>query len=192
MRIQFFGLLLLIGAMLSPTALAHKIIYEGPEIKRWSKMEKDDEGKPKEVKYMTIDGIMVHEDDPAIEPQPPVVTPGTASTQDQVGTPPSDAIVLFDGSSLEGWTDTKGKKSKWILDDGALSPTKDSGMIQTREKFGSCQLHIEWATPKKKESSGQGRGNSGVFPHGAVRSANPGQLSEPHLSGWPGGCIVWA
>ena len=146
---------------LSPLSVA--VEYDGPEIKRWTKMEKDDKGEMKEVKYMTIDGIMVHEDDPKIQPQPTVVTPGTESSPEKAGTAPSDAIVLIDGSSLKGWTDTKGKKTKWKLDNGALSPTKDSGMIQTRQKFGSCQLHLEWATPSKTEGSGQGRGNSGVF-----------------------------
>lgn len=162
MKIQAIGIVL-IATLCSTSALAHKVIYEGPEVKRWTKTEKNDKGEDKEVKFMTIDGIMVHEDDPKIQPQPTVVTPGTESTPSTPGTAPSDAIVLFDGSSLDGWTDTQGKKTKWILSDGALSPTKDSGYIQTREKFGSCQLHIEWATPKKKEGSGQGRGNSGVF-----------------------------
>ncbi|MEI6525482.1 MAG: DUF1080 domain-containing protein, partial [Planctomycetota bacterium] len=50
-----------------------------------------------------------------------------------------------------------------ILTEGALSPTKASGMIQSKQEFGSCQLHIEWATPKEVKGDGQGRGNSGVF-----------------------------
>src|SRR5204862_3011448 len=33
----------------------------------------------------------------------------------------------------------------------------------TKDSFGDCQLHIEWATPSKVEGSSQGRGNSGVF-----------------------------
>jgi hypothetical protein len=32
-------------------------------------------------------------------PLPAVVDPGTASTQDQPGVPPSDATVLFDGAN---------------------------------------------------------------------------------------------
>ncbi|HOH29182.1 MAG TPA: DUF1080 domain-containing protein, partial [Candidatus Hydrogenedentes bacterium] len=52
---------------------------------------------------------------------------------------------------------------KWLVTDRAMSPVKDSGMIQTKQEFGSCQLHLEFATPKTPEGEGQGRGNSGVF-----------------------------
>jgi prepilin-type processing-associated H-X9-DG protein len=38
-----------------------------------------------------------------------------------------------------------------------------AGGIQTRESFGDCQLHIEWAAPARVEGDSQGRGNSGVF-----------------------------
>ena len=33
-------------------------------------------------------------------PQPPIVQPGTPSTPDRPGAPPSDAVVLFDGKGL--------------------------------------------------------------------------------------------
>ena len=33
----------------------------------------------------------------------------------------------------------------------------------TKQEFGDIQLHIEWRSPLKVESEGQGRGNSGVF-----------------------------
>jgi len=96
-------------------------------------------------------------------PAPPVVAPGTASTQDKAGKAPSDAIVLFDGTDLSNWTDTKGNPSKWIAKDGYMECVKDSGYIQSKRKFGSCQLHVEFATPSVVKGSGQGRGNSGVF-----------------------------
>ncbi len=138
--------------------------FDKPVIERWTAVEKNDKGQDETVHYMTIDGIMVHETDPAKQPQPRIVTPGTESTQEVPGTPPSDAIVLFDGKDLSNWTSTKeGEPTKWILKDGAMSPTKDSGMIRSKQHFGSCQLHVEWATPKEVKGNGQGRGNSGVF-----------------------------
>ncbi|MEJ2703479.1 MAG: DUF1080 domain-containing protein [Sedimentisphaerales bacterium] len=96
-------------------------------------------------------------------PAPPVITPGTASTPDQAGTAPSDAVVLFDGKDLSQWTDTKGNPSKWIVRDGYMESVKGAGYIQSKPKFGSCQLHVEFATPSRVTGTSQGRGNSGVF-----------------------------
>ncbi len=79
------------------------------------------------------------------------------------GRPPSDAIVLFDGSSLDNWESVKGEPTQWRLADGALESVKGAGYIRTKESFGDCQLHIEWAAPANVEGQGQGRGNSGVF-----------------------------
>jgi hypothetical protein len=143
-------------------AFAHADDLSKPVVKRWSKMEKNDKGEMEEVKYMTIDGIMVHETDPTIQPPPPVVTPGPATNLPTP--PPADATILFDGKDLANWTSTKeGEATKWILQNGTMSPTKDSGMIRSKQEFGSCQLHVEFATPPKPEGEGQGRGNSGVF-----------------------------
>jgi hypothetical protein len=96
-------------------------------------------------------------------PQPPVVAPATASTQDQVGKPPSDATVLFDGKDLSQWGSMDGSPTKWITRDGYMECAKGSGYTRTLQNFGDCQLHIEWATPVPGEGEGQGRGNSGVF-----------------------------
>ncbi len=96
-------------------------------------------------------------------PAPAVISPGTESTRSEQGEAPSDAIVLFDGKDLSEWTDTKGDPTKWIMGDGYMEPVKDSGYIQSRRKFGSCQLHVEFATPSTVKGSGQKRGNSGVF-----------------------------
>lgn len=139
-------------------------VFDTPVIERWTVMEKDDKGEDKEVVYMKIDGVMVHETDPALQPPPPSVTPGTASSPKQAGAAPSDAVVLFDGRSLEGWmSDKDNAPTKWVVKDGAMMPTADSGMIQTKQEFGSCQLHLEFATPREVSGEGQGRGNSGVF-----------------------------
>ncbi len=81
------------------------------------------------------------------------------------GLPPSDAIVLFDGTekTFANWCDKKGEPTKWKLVDGTLESVKGAGYISTKQAFGDCQLHLEWASPKKVEGFGQGRGNSGVF-----------------------------
>lgn len=155
------ALLVIFAFSVTPGALAD---FDKPVIKEWSQTEKNEQGRDTKVYYLTIDGIMCHEEDPAKQPPPPVVTPGTCSTQDQPGTAPSDAVVLFDGKDLENWTSTsQGKPTKWVVKDGAMMPTPGSGMIRSKQQFGSCQLHVEWATPAKIEGEGQGRGNSGVF-----------------------------
>ena len=96
-------------------------------------------------------------------PQPRQINPGTVTPRDVPGTPPSDAIVLFDGTNLDEWEDGKGNPPKWTLGDGYFECGKKSGTIRTRQKFGSVQLHIEWASPSEVKGSSQGRGNSGVF-----------------------------
>ncbi len=97
-------------------------------------------------------------------PQPPVIDPGTPSTQEQPGESPSDAIVLFrDADDLEKWSSMDGGEAKWIAKDGYMEAVKGAGYIRTKEGFGDCQLHVEWATPLPVEGKGQGRGNSGVF-----------------------------
>ena len=112
-------------------------------------------------------------------PRPKVMTPPTASTDAQAGTPPSDAIVLFDGKSLAAWLregrDSATKQplttpAAWPVRDGYMEvPTRSAGSrgsIVTREEFGSCQLHIEFATPAEVSGTSQGRGNSGIMLHG--------------------------
>ena len=97
-------------------------------------------------------------------PQPPRVTPGSFSTPGQA---PSDAIVLFDGTAatLSQWEADKNppEPTKWVVQDGAMQCVPGSGYIRTKEQFGDCQLHVEWAAPTKVEGNSQGRGNSGVF-----------------------------
>ena len=95
---------------------------------------------------------------------PPVVKPGTYGNPDRVGKPPSDAIVLFDGSSFDQWESTKGGEVKWKLIDRAMEVVRGTGTIQTKEKLGYGQYHVEWRTPEEVKGSGQGRGNSGFFP----------------------------
>ncbi len=96
-------------------------------------------------------------------PRPVVVGPGTASTQDKPGIPPSDAVVLFDGTDLSLWRSTDGSPARWPVRDGYMETRPGTGPIHTHFGFGDCQLHVEWAAPVPAKGSGQGRGNSGVF-----------------------------
>lgn len=100
-------------------------------------------------------------------PQPKIVTPGTFSSQATPGQPPSDAIVLFDGTeaSLANW-EPGGKpkdNKRWVAIGGALQCTPGAGTLQTKAHFGDCQLHVEWAAPTEIKGRSQGRSNSGVF-----------------------------
>ncbi len=110
----------------------------------------------------------IHDDN---RPQPPRVEPGTFSSQQTPGQPPSDAVVLFDGSpeSLKNWiSDKDGEATKWIVQDGSFQCVPGSGYVRTKAEWGDCQLHVEWSAPAKVEGNSQGRGNSGIFPMGQV------------------------
>jgi 3-keto-disaccharide hydrolase len=96
-------------------------------------------------------------------PLPPIIEPGTPSTQDAPGRPPSDAVVLFDGKDLSQWLGADGQPAKWKVADGYLEVLPHSGFIHTRQAFGDCQLHVEFAEPVPAVGESQGRGNSGVF-----------------------------
>jgi hypothetical protein len=81
------------------------------------------------------------------EPKP--IDPGP------VGGPPADAVVLFDGKDMSAW---KGA-DKWEIKDGYGIARSAA---TTKQHFGDCQLHVEWASPLPVKGSGQGRGNNGV------------------------------
>jgi hypothetical protein len=84
--------------------------------------------------------------------EPPIVTPGATDPS-----PPSDAVILFDGKDLSHWKNA----SNWKVEDGAMVAGR--GMVTSQEVFGDCQVHLEWSTPTPPVGDGQGRGNSGVF-----------------------------
>lgn len=96
------------------------------------------------------------------EPVPVKVATG------ETGTPPSDAIVLFNGTDLSGWESVEnGGDASWILNgDGSMTVKDQSGNIRTRESFGDVQLHVEWKNPETPRADGQNRGNSGIFLQG--------------------------
>lgn len=106
------------------------------------------------------------EDTEVWKPVPKVVTPGPTDAA-----PPSDAIVLFNGSNLNQWVSAKDKSpAKWVVANGVLKVNKAAGNIETRRAFRDYQLHIEWRIPKGITGSGQERGNSGIF----LASTGPG------------------
>jgi Domain of Unknown Function (DUF1080) len=96
-------------------------------------------------------------------PVPTVIDPGTSSSQDNAGKPPSDAVVLFDGQDLSQWTEKNGSPAKWKVGSGYFEVVPKAGYIYTRQPFGDCQLHVEFAEPSPPIGEGQDRGNSGVF-----------------------------
>ena len=68
--------------------------------------------------------------------------------------PPQGAVVLFDGSSGSEWQ--PGKTDGELLCEGQNS----------KRKFQSGTLHIEFMLPYEPHGRGQGRGNSGVYLQG--------------------------
>ena len=101
-------------------------------------------------------------------PKPHRVTPAAT-----LGGAPSDAVVLFDGSkeSLDrNWCNPAGEPTGWKHSAEGFfycePGRKNGGNIRTREKFGDCQLHIEFRHEPSSVSGKRGpqmRGNSGVF-----------------------------
>lgn len=76
--------------------------------------------------------------------------------------PPKGALVLFDGSSTDGWVSAKGNK-------GDARKTPDGLLMQganTRHLFGKHKLHIEFMLPYMPTARGQARGNSGAYLQG--------------------------
>ena len=93
------------------------------------------------------------------EPEPRVVTPGASSHL-----PPSDAIVLFDGTNLDQWKGQRdGGAAPWKIEDGAFTVVPRTGGIESKESFGDAQIHLEWRSPSVVKGESQGRGNSGFF-----------------------------
>lgn len=79
---------------------------------------------------------------------------------------PSDAIVLFDGKSLDAWELDNPEAKPWKIEGGAFTviPQKPASGIHTKQSFGDVQLHLEFRSPTNTEGhDGQDRGNSGIF-----------------------------
>ena len=102
----------------------------------------------------------VHDSD---RPFPRVITPGTSSTQDEPGKAPSDAVVLFDGKDLSHWQSGRRGEARWTVQDGAMVAKPGAGEVRSRDEFGDCQIHLEFASPNPPRGRDQDRGNSGVI-----------------------------
>jgi len=105
-----------------------------------------------------------HVHDPA-RPHPQQIRPSGTP-----GGPPSDAVVLFDGGDLSRWNQRgrgadagKFVDARWKVGDGWFEVAPNTGDLLSREKFGDCQIHVEWSSPTEIHANSQGRGNSGVL-----------------------------
>jgi hypothetical protein len=96
------------------------------------------------------------------KPVPPKVAPYSKNGA------PSDAIVLFDGTSFDQWMMVNDSSEVvWHLnEDGSMTVKDRTGDIMTRQNFGDVQLHLEWRSPAEVQRDGQNRANSGVFLQG--------------------------
>src|SRR5207244_10670197 len=71
----------------------------------------------------------------------------------------------------------------WKVENGYFEVVPKTGDIQTREAFGDCQLHVEFAEPSPAKGEDQDRGNSGVFLQGLYETqVLDSYRSEEHTS----------
>jgi hypothetical protein len=68
---------------------------------------------------------------------------------------PKDAVVLFDGSTAEHFTNGRLSEDKLLMEG-----------VTSKELFGSFKLHLEFRLPFQPYARGQGRGNSGCYMQG--------------------------
>jgi hypothetical protein len=70
--------------------------------------------------------------------------------------PPSDAVVLFDGRDLSNWEPNQCKVVDSCIEAGA-------GNLSSKQRFGDCQVHVEWMAPANFKGPWYNRGNNGVL-----------------------------
>ncbi|NTS40339.1 DUF1080 domain-containing protein [Flavisolibacter sp. BT320] len=123
-----------------------KLIFFSATLLLLSRVDAQQKAKPEDTEFYT--------------PVPKTVDPGSMASP-----VPSDAIVLFDGTSDAKWVNGKDttKASGWTVQNGVLKVNKQAGDIRTKESFTDYQLHLEWRVPEHITGKGQGRGNSGIF-----------------------------
>lgn len=115
----------------------------------------------------------------------PLVTPGQSNAD-----APSDATILYNGNGLGAFQKKDGSPAGWKIDaDGAVTDIKGAGDLITKEAFGNCQLHIEFREPAEVKSSGQGRGNSGVYIMGKYEIQVLDSYNNPTYSNGQAGAV---
>ena len=115
----------------------------------------------------------------------PLVTPGITNAGAR-----SDATILYNGNGLGAFQKKDGSPAGWKIDaDGAVTDIKGAGDLITKEAFGNCQLHIEFREPSEVKSSGQGRGNSGVYLMGKYEIQVLDSYNNPTYSNGQAGAV---
>lgn len=99
------------------------------------------------------------EDTEVWRPVPKSITPGHTNAD-----APSDAVILFDGRTLDAWVSARDQSpARWTVANGTMTVNKQAGDIRTRQTFTNFQIHLEWKIPEGITGSGQARGNSGLY-----------------------------
>lgn len=131
---------------------------------------KEDNTSPKVDQPQNLPPVITYEEYSGKEPTSPEETEFYEPVVPQVkpyakNGAPSDAQILFDGTNLDQWISSRDStEAKWILNkDGSMTVKNRAGDIQTKENYGSFQLHIEWKSPEEIQGEGQSRANSGIF-----------------------------
>ena len=87
-----------------------------------------------------------------------------------VGQAPADAVVLFDGSDLSGWSKVGGGDAGWKVEDGYMEVVPGTGDIQTNAHFGDVQYHLEFACPAEIKEKAKDEATAASSSWGAMRS----------------------
>jgi hypothetical protein len=118
------------------------------------------------------------------DPQPTPVVPASLP-----GQPPSDAIVLFDGKDISQWQYKDGRAGAWPIVEGILTCKSGTGNLYTKRKFGSAQIHVEFAVPYMSNAHGQARANSGVYLQGRYEIQILDSFNNPTYSNGSAGSL---
>ena len=107
-----------------------------------------------------------------------------AETEAEVAAEDPNTIVLFDGTSLDGWRgyNKDHVPARWVIEDGALrfkgsgageAQTEEGGDIIFDQKFKNFELSFEWKVAKGS--------NSGVFYLAQEIEGQPIYISAPEF-----------